>query len=456
LLAAELICDDAHESAFMRPLDLTPNPSVTTEDESDAPPMIIDRRHVLAWLTMGGAALAGCGGESAGAGETGIVVVPAPAPVAAAPTPTPAPAESPPAATPAETAVPASAVATALFARGVSLSTIEGTPDTLPGHLNGEVFVTPVSHFAYYASVGMDHVRLEASWERMQPRVNGELGEQLLDHYADPNNPLRNPVNLVKYYLDTAQKNNLKVILDLCHNYGERYVGYDGSWAKKSKAQLGSAQVPIAAFADYCGKIVKAFGSHPAVVGIELMNEPHDLAIGESGWRSACQAAIDAIRRINTTITIVVDGYGWASAEFWPSRNPTLHTLNDPSKKIIWSAHQYFDASSAGVYGGGSEKAPANANLGAQRVAPFIKWLADHGFAGRGHMGEFGAPDRDEWMPIVDNFLKAARAAGLQLTAHQDIAYANDGYTMNLFPTTNAAGVITGADRRVVRLIKAG
>ncbi|MEG8058558.1 cellulase family glycosylhydrolase [Sphingomonas sp. 22L2VL55-3] len=339
----------------MRPFDLDPHASIAPEDESDAPPMIIDRRHVIAWLTLGGAALAGCGGESAGAGtaDTGIIVVPTPAPLPTpAPTPTtaPEPAVVPPAATPNETGTALGAVS--VFARGVSLSTMEGAPDTLPGHLNGEVFVTPVSHFAYYGSVGMDHVRLEASWERMQPRINGELGEQLLDHYADANNPLRNTVALVKYYLDTAQKNNLRVILDLCHNYGERYVGYDGTWNKKSKAQLGSAQVPIAAFADYCAKIVKTFGSHPAVVGIELMNEPHDLAIGEGGWRTACQAAIDAIRKINTSITIVIDGYGWASAEFWPSRNPTLHTLNDPSKKIIWSAHQYFDASSAGVYGG--------------------------------------------------------------------------------------------------------
>lgn len=444
----------------MRPFDLDPHASIAPEDESDAPPMIIDRRHVIAWLTLGGAALAGCGGESAGAGtaDTGIIVVPTPAPLPTpAPTPTPTtapePAVVPPAATPNETGTALGAVS--VFARGVSLSTMEGAPDTLPGHLNGEVFVTPVSHFAYYGSVGMDHVRLEASWERMQPRINGELGEQLLDHYADANNPLRNTVALVKYYLDTAQKNNLRVILDLCHNYGERYVGYDGTWNKKSKAQLGSAQVPIAAFADYCAKIVKTFGSHPAVVGIELMNEPHDLAIGEGGWRTACQAAIDAIRKINTSITIVIDGYGWASAEFWPSRNPTLHTLNDPSKKIIWSAHQYFDASSAGIYGGGSEKAPANANLGAQRIAPFVEWLSNHGFADRGHMGEFGAPDRDEWQPIVDNFLKAAKAAGLRLTAHQDIAYPNDAYTMNLFPATNSAGVITGPDRRIVRLIKA-
>lgn len=440
----------------MRPLDLDSPVPTTTEDESDAPPNIVDRRHMLAWLTIGSAAIAGyaaastkgrASAKAAAARNKPVTVVSAPAPAA-----TPAPAPTP---VPTPVATTTNTGTSAMFTRGVSLSTMEGTPDTLPGHLNGEVFVTPASHFAYYSRLGMDHVRLEASWERLQPRINGDLGEQLLDHYADPNNPLRNPVALVKSYLDTAQQNNLKVILDLCHNYGQRYVGYNGSWANKSKAQLGSAQVPISALADYCRRIVQTFGNHPAVAGIELMNEPHDLAIGESGWRSACQAAIDAIRQVNTTIPIVIDGYSWASAEYWPSNNPTLHTLNDPSKKIIWSAHQYFDASSAGTYGGGGEKAPSNTNLGAQRVAPFIKWLADHGFTSSGHIGEFGAPDRDEWQPIVAGFVKTARAAGLRLTAHQDIAYPNDAYPMNLFPATNSAGAITGADKRVMTLLKA-
>lgn len=340
------------------------------------------------------------------------------------------------------------------FSLGVAMSTLQGTPDTLPGHLNGEVFVTPESHFAYYAAKGFDHVRLEGSWERLQPRLNGPLGEQLLDHYADPENPLRNPVNLVRHYLDLARKHRLKVILDLCHNYGSRYIGYDGGWAGKRKAELGSLEVPLAAFADYCARLVKEFGHHPAVAAIELMNEPYDLAIGESGWREACQAAIDSIRAVAPDIGIVINGYGWANAEFWRERNPTLHTLRDPSDRMIWSAHQYFDANSSGTYSGGSEPAPADADLGAKRIAPFIAWLAEHGYQGRGHIGEFGAPDRPEWQPVLKNFLAAANAANLRLTAHQDVPYPNDPYMMNLFPTTDATGKITGPDRLLMETLK--
>lgn len=400
----------------------------------------LNRRRALQWLAGGaGLVLAGCKEDSAKAG--GNVVAPKPSP-----TPTPTPVPSP---TPAPVASPGQN-----FTYGVNFASLEGTPDTLPGHLNGEVFVTPEYHFSYYASKGMDHIRLQGAWERLQPRPFGTLGELLLDHYGDVNNPLRNPVNLVRHYLDRAQANGLKVILDLCHNYGERWVGYNGSWAAKSKVQLGSSQVPITALVDYNTKLVEAFGSHPAVVGIELMNEPHDLAIGEAGWRDACQQSINAIRKVNSSIWIVVDGYGWASAEMWPQRNPTMHTLSDPSNRIMWSAHQYFDANSSGVYGGGKEAAPGNANLGVQRLAPFINWLNQHGFQDRGHVGEFGAPDRPDWQPIVANFIQSAHSAKLRMTAHQDIAYLNDSYYMNLLPQVDNSGKIVGSDRAVVKLMQ--
>lgn len=405
------------------------------------------RRELLRWIAAGGALfVSGCGGSGGGGSGTASAAVDV-VTGAASKRPEPVPSPTP-------TPTPAATGFTMPFRSGVSFSTIEGAADSLPGHLAGEVFVTPTSHFAYYAGKGMDHIRLEASWERLQPRLNGPLGEQLLDHYADANNPLRNPVALVKHYLDQAEAHGLKVILDLCHNYGERWVGYDGSWARKSKAQLGSNAVPISAFVDYCVKQVQAFANHPAVVAIELMNEPHDLAIGENGWRDACQQAITAIRKIDNRIAIVIDGYGWASAEYWPERNPTLHRLSDPADKIIWSAHQYFDGNSTGIYNGGSEKASGDAQLGVKRLAPFIGWLKTHGFEDRGHVGEFGAPDRAEWQPLVAAFVASAKAAKLALTAHQDVPYLNDPYTMNLFPATDAKGVITGGDRAVIRLMQ--
>ena len=127
--------------------------------------------------------------------------------------------------------------------------------------------------------------------------------------------------------------------------------------------------------------------------------------------------------------------------------------LVDPANRIIWSAHQYFDANSSGTYGGGSEAAPADKNLGVERLAPFVAWLAYHGFTHQGHVGEFGAPNRTDWQPVVQNFVQSAKAAGLALTAHEDMPYPNDPYQMNLFPITNASGTITGADRFTVQAL---
>lgn len=385
--------------------------------------------------------LSGCGGSSTAAASSGAATdVTLTTPPTPAPAPTPAPSPAP------------SAVHALQY--GVAISSLEGTPDALPGKLNGEVFVTPDTHFRYYADRNLDHLRIQAIWERMQPSLYGPLGEQLLDHYADPNNPLRNPVALVRRYLDLADRHGLKVILDLCHNYGGRTIGYDGDWSSKHWAALGSAELPIGAFADYCKRIAEEFHSHPAVAAIELMNEPHDLPNGETGWRKACQAAIDAIRSVDGSLDIVIDGYGWASAASWKGNNPTLHQLYDPADKLIWSAHQYFDANHTGTYSGGNESAPSDVAVGVNRLKPFTDWLTEHRFEGRGHVGEFGAPDTADWRPVIDRFTAAAKDAGLAMTAHMDSPYSASKYMMNLFPPTDSSGAIVGSDRYLVTLLK--
>lgn len=411
----------------------------------------VNRRRLLWWLSSSAlVATAACtGGKAGSAGNSlsGDAVSAGNSQAADSSdtgngsTNTATPDESTPAAT------PATPTAVSLFNHGVAMTTLEGSPDVLPGQLYGSVYITPDNHFSYYKSKGLDHIRLEGSWERLQPRLYGALGEQLLDAPNDQNNPLRNPVAIVKNDLDRAQSNGLKVILDLCHNYGRRYIGYNGTWANKKQVALGSSDLPIDAFADYCVKIVQDFGDHAAVAAIDIMNEPHDMPIGATGWRQAAQAAITAIRKVNTKIPIMVEGYNYSSASSWPNVNPDIHTLSDPNNKIIWSAHLYFDSDGSGTYGGGTQTATSDQNIGVERLAPFVAWLKQYGFSGYGHIGEFGAPDQTQWQNILKNFFASAKSNGIALTAHQDIPYPNDTYQMNLFPTTNSSGSITGSDR---------
>jgi len=51
-------------------------------------------------------------------------------------------------------------------------------------------------------------------------------------------------------------------------------------------------------------------------------------------------------------------------------------------------------------------------NLGVDRLQPFLSWLKQHNV--KGFLGEFGVPNSDpQWLPVVDNFLTALKAAGL-------------------------------------------
>ncbi len=336
------------------------------------------------------------------------------------------------------------------FVYGVNIAAGNGAENILPGTLMGEVYLTPESHFAYYASKGFTAIRIQGLWERMQPTPFGALDGQLATFPANANDPLKSYAAHIKYYLDMAQKYGMKAWLDIAHNYGSRWVGYNGTWNNKTRVQIGSPSLPTSALADFNKKLVQQFGSHPALIGIELMNEPHDLAIGTDGWKNACQESINAIRSVNSSVAILIDGYSWASAASWPSSNPNLHTLTDPANKLVYSAHIYFDNSAAGFYGGSEATSPTHSNydVGTQRIKPFIDWLAQHNLQGRGHIGEFGAPNTAPWAEILRRTIVSARGAGLMLTPHQDIPYPNDPYVMNLFPPTGQG------DRYMVKLMQ--
>jgi len=360
-------------------------------------------------------------------------------------TPAPPPTSTTP--TPPPTQVPGISDA---FKYGVNISAGNGAETILPGTLNGEVYLTPESHFQYYASKGFTSIRVQSLWERLQPVPFGPLDGRLDTFQGQQNDPNAKMVQHIRYYLDMAQKYGMKAWLDVAHNYGRRYIGFNGNWNNKTTAELGSASVPISALADFNKKLAQEFGNHPALIGIEIMNEPHDLKIGTNGWKDACQASIDAIRSVNSNLAILIDGYAWASAMTWPSSNPNIHTLKDPANKLVFSAHQYFDDSAAGIYSGNERTTPNHTNydIGAQRIQPFIDWLNSHSLQGRGHIGEFGTPNTPQWAEVSRRVILKAKQNGLMLTPHQDIPYPNDPYVMNLFPPSGQG------DRYMVRLMQ--
>ena len=132
------------------------------------------------------------------------------------------------------------------------------------------------------------------------------------------------------------------------------------------------------------------------------MNEPNDLPYEGAGWPLLCQEAIKAIREVDTEHYIIVPGYSWQSATFWPDNNPHLHEVIDPVNKLLFGAHLYFDNAHTGTY-----KEPyhsSNAGDMPYRMFPFLNWLADHD--AHGIFTEYGVPNTDDrWLGVLEDFL---------------------------------------------------
>ncbi|MEZ0497958.1 cellulase family glycosylhydrolase [Sphingomonas sp. IW22] len=239
----------------------------------------------------------------------------------------------------------------------------------------------------FYAEKGLTLVRLPVRWERLQPELGGELNAAELGR--------------LQTFLANADKAGVKVIVDI-HNFG-RY---------EDKA-IGSADVPVATFADFWSKLVTEIGDAPAVYGYDLMNEPHGMP-SKMAWPEAAQAATDAIRALGDTHAIFVEGEYWASASTWADKNPFLD-VQDPLNNIVYEAHVYFDKDGSGTYKGSYDQEGATADIGERRIQSFVGWLEEKG--AKGFIGEFGVPSDDpRWQVVLDNFLETLNEYGLSGT----------------------------------------
>ena len=185
-------------------------------------------------------------------------------------------------------------------------------------------------------------VRLPYRWERMQPKLGGDLDAGLL--------------GLITGLLAHAAQNGQRMLLD-CHNFGSRIEG-----------AIGSGAVPVSDLVDFYGKLAVALKG--AAWGFDICNEPANLDPSVN-WPALCQQVINAVRATDQTTNIIVEGSGWASAGGFTASNPTLHTLTDPAGKIIFSAHLYMDANNQGVAG----DTGVTPTTGTDRAKDFVSWL---------------------------------------------------------------------------------
>ncbi|HET6555920.1 MAG TPA: cellulase family glycosylhydrolase [Prolixibacteraceae bacterium] len=260
---------------------------------------------------------------------------------------------------------------------------------TMPGKFNTDYTYPNSSELDYYQSKGLLLIRLPFKWERIQRTLGGPLdGAEL---------------NRIKEVVQEVTDRGMYCVLDV-HNYGRYKIN-------GTENVIGSTNVTIAHIKDLWTKLAKEFKDETNIWGYGIMNEPHDL-LASTPWVKIAQEIINGIRSQDQNTTIVVGGDSWSSAQWWESSSGNLKTLIDPSNKLIFEAHCYFDKDASGQYRFSYDGENATPNTGVERVKPFVDWLNKNKL--RGFLGEYSIPDNDpRWLITLDNFLNYLKNNGV-------------------------------------------
>jgi len=296
-----------------------------------------------------------------------------------------------------------------LCLRGVNLSGAEF--GTVPGRPNTDYTYPAEAAIRRLAGLGMTSFRLPFRWERIQPRLGGELDAAELARLDQS--------------VDTAKAAGLVAILDL-HNFGY-YAGQ----------KLGSPTLSAAMLGDVWRRLATHYRDRTNVV-FSIMNEPYDIHSAE--WATIQNVAIAAIRKAGAKQMLLVTGTAYGGAHSWTADLPVgnngrdLLAINDPLKRFAYDFHQYLDADYSG------RQAECSAGQGALKAIDDVSaWLKAHGR--QGFLGEFAASDRPECVKVFKEM-----TARLDARPQQWVGWAAWGagpwwppdYVFNLEPT--AAG----------------
>ncbi len=313
--------------------------------------------------------VAACVG-TVGDGESSPTVAPTPA----ASSPTPTSTTTPPASSPTPPENRGTGTEGVEY-RGVNLAGAEFRFDSLPGELGVDYTYPGPDDVTFFTDRGMNTMRLPFLWERLQPRLGGDL---------DPDELAR-----LEGFVATARDRGATVVLDP-HNYA-RYHG----------EVIGSAEVPTSTFADLWARLATRFADDPGVV-FGLMNEPHDIDAGT--WLVQANAAVAAIRGTGAANLILVPGTQYTGADSWSADwygTPNAAVMDgvvDPLDNYAIEVHQYLDGDSSGT-----SPVCEGPTIGSERLADFTAWLRLH--HQRAFLGEFGGGDDGVCLAAIDDML---------------------------------------------------
>ena len=212
------------------------------------------------------------------------------------------------------------------------------------------------AYFAYCAQYGLYTIRLSFPWENFQPNL------------ADV--PAADALAILGIADTAASKHGISIILDPIQNAGKRVVNGNTQY-------VGDGVVTANVFAQSWLQIAKAVSWYRSIVGYQLMWAPtlYGANITESTWVTCAQGAITQIRTVDTTKTILVDGFAASVAYHWSTTNPDLHTLIDPNNKLIFCARLRLDRDGSGSYYGWDNEVTAGDSLAIGGTALDSTWL---------------------------------------------------------------------------------
>lgn len=292
----------------------------------------------------------------------------------------------------------------------------------IPGREGVDYRFPTASQVAYFSAAGFRSIRLPVRWERLQPALMMSLDRKYLDGMLS--------------VFDSAAANGMDVLIDL-HNY-----------ARYRNELVGSAAVPREALFDVWKRIASVLGSHPALHGYGLMNEPFRT---QGLWHEVAQAGIDGIRSVDQRHKIYVAGEGFSNTRTWGTLNP-VPFVRDPSNLEVYEGHIYLDYGGSGKYVS-PDPVRDPGEVATERMEPFIQWLAQHGK--KGAIGEFGVPsDDDRWFGGVERLLESSRQHCLRTYIWAGGNW-SPGYKLSLQPLNGSERPLT---RYLARLLggKAG
>lgn len=292
------------------------------------------------------------------------------------------------------------------FKLGINLCGAEFGFQNLPGTLNRDYVYPTESDIQYFARKGFGVIALPFRWERIQHELNGELDD--------------NELSEIKSFLIKCSRYNVQVSLTM-QNFA--------SYTKGNRVlTLGTARLDYDNYKDVWKKIATALINYN-VYGYDIMNEPRNI-FGKK-WFKAAQHAINGIREADGNAYILVDGENSSHSYDWKQDNNKLRKLKDPSDRIIYDAHCYFDYNHSGSYDGKFER-KITANMGVEKVKPFVDWLKKYNK--KGIIGEFGVPNNDKrWLEVMDNFLAYIYKNGVSANYWAAGAWWND-YPLSVHP----------------------